>query len=250
MNPSQENLAFYTQLASWWPMISPPHEYEEEAAFSATLLRTARLPVKDVLELGSGGGHNALHLKAHFNLTLVDLSAQMLAMSLQLNPECTHLQGDMRHVRLDRMFDAVFVHDAVDYMTSEQDLRLALRTAFLHCRPGGVAVFIPDQIRETFTPGYDCGGTDGPDGRGVRYLEWTWDPDPADSRVQTEYSFLLREADGTVRSVHETHHLGVFSREDWLTWLNQTGFEAQVMTEVTSEDRAPREVFLGHRLLP
>ncbi len=250
MNPPPDDLVFYTQLAPWWPLISPPHEYEEEAAYSAALLRTARRPVFEVLELGSGGGHNALHLKAHFQLTLIDRSEQMLAMSRQLNPECTHLVGDMRHVRLGRLFDAVFVHDAVDYMTSEEDLRLALRTAFAHCRPGGVAVFIPDQTCETFSPDSDCGGTDGPDGRGVRYLEWTWDPDPSDSSVRTEYSFLLRDADGTVRTVSETHHLGVFRRMDWLAWLSEAGFEAQMTTENTSENRPPRDVFVGHRPAP
>lgn len=41
----------------------------------------------------------------------------------------------MRTVRLGRTFDAVFVHDAVDYMTSEDDLRHVIETAFVHCRP-------------------------------------------------------------------------------------------------------------------
>ena len=36
-------------------------------------------------------------------------------------------------------FDAVFVHDAVVYMTTEADLALAIKTAFVHCRPGGIA---------------------------------------------------------------------------------------------------------------
>jgi len=70
---------FYGELAPWWPLISPPEEYTEEAAFAARMLQTASIPVHDVLELGSGGGHNALHLKRHFTMTLVDLSDGMLA---------------------------------------------------------------------------------------------------------------------------------------------------------------------------
>jgi hypothetical protein len=38
------------------------------------------------------------------------------------DPECEHLQGDMRELRIDRTFDAVFVHDAIAYMTTEEDL--------------------------------------------------------------------------------------------------------------------------------
>lgn len=178
---------FYGDLAVWWPLISPPEEYAEEAAFAATLLDTAWIPVSEVLELGSGGGHNAVHLKAGFSMTLVDLSEDMLAVSRRLNPECDHHRGDMRTVRLGRSFDAVFVHDAVDYMVSEADLRRAVQTAFVHCRPGGVGVFVPDATRETFEAASDHGGSDGADGRAVRYLDWTWDPDPEDTWTLTEY---------------------------------------------------------------
>jgi ubiquinone/menaquinone biosynthesis C-methylase UbiE len=137
MNSPQHR--FYGDLAPWWPLISAPEEYAEEAAFAATLLR----PARTVLELGSGGGNNAFHLKAEFDLTLVDLSADMLAVSQTLNPECEHVQGDMRSIRLGRTFDAVFVHDAIEYMTTEEDLRQAVQTVYAHCRPGGVARTLP-----------------------------------------------------------------------------------------------------------
>ena len=105
---------FYGELAIWWPLISPLEDYEEEASFAATLLSSASIPVAEVLELGSGGGHNASYLKARFAMTLVDLSEEMLDVSRRLNPDCEHLAGDMRSVRLGRSFDAVFVHDAID----------------------------------------------------------------------------------------------------------------------------------------
>ena len=239
--------AFYEDLASWWPLISPAEEYVEEAAFAASVLSSASIPVRSVLELGSGGGHNAVHLKSRFDLTLVDLSPAMLEMSQRLNPECAHHQGDMRTVRLDREFDAVFVHDAIDYMTTEADLRLAIETAFAHCRPGGITVLVPDHLREDFEPSSDHGGTDGPDGRGVRFLDWVWDPDPTDTWIQTEYAFLLRDPDGSVRVVHETHRTGLFDSAVWLDLLAACGFSAQAVIEETTEDRAPRTFFVGHR---
>jgi SAM-dependent methyltransferase len=238
---------FYGELARWWPLISPPEEYAEEAAYVATLLRSAAIPVREVLEFGSGGGHNAFHLVALFTMTLVDLSREMLDVSRRLNPECAHHHGDMRTMRLGRQFDAVFVHDAVDYMTSESDLRQAIETAYVHCRPGGVAVFVPDHTAETFEPSSDHGGTDHPDGRGVRYLEWVWDPEPGDDWALTEYVFLLREADGSVRVVHETHRIGVFGRDLWLRLLADAGFEPDAVTEETSEPRTPRLLFVGRR---
>jgi SAM-dependent methyltransferase len=248
---------FYREFASWWPLISPVAEYEEEARFVATLLHSASLPVRDVLELGSGGGHTAAHLKQHFDLTLVDLSPDMLQLSRRLNPQCRHTTGDMRSVRLGRTFDAVFVHDAIDYMTTEADLARAIETAFVHCRPGGIAVLMPDHTRETFAPDLgrvsarpgstDHGGEDGDDGRGVRYLEWSWDPDPDDTWMLTEYAFMFRHPGGRVESAHETHRTGLFGRDVWLWLLAEAGFEPSAVEEETDEDRTPRTVFVGYR---
>jgi SAM-dependent methyltransferase len=247
MSDTPAGYRFYRDLAVWWPLISPPSDYAEEAAYASTLLKSASIPVREVLELGSGGGHNAVHLKAEFTMMLTDLSEEMLDVSRRLNPDCDHQQGDMRTVRLGRSFDAVFIHDAVDYMVTEADLRLAIETAFVHCRPGGVAVFTPDHTREAFVEETDHEGHDGDDGRAVRFLDWTWDPDPADTWVLTEYAFLFREPDGSVHVVHETHRLGLFGRDDWLRLLTDAGFEPRAVTEVTSEDRTPRELFVGHR---
>ena len=87
----------YDELAEWWPLLSPPSEYEDEAA---DLLPRLGAAGGTLLELGSGGGSLAYHLKRHFNLTLTDLSPAMLAVSEALNPECEHLPGDMRSLRL------------------------------------------------------------------------------------------------------------------------------------------------------
>jgi SAM-dependent methyltransferase len=150
----------YESLASWWPLLSAPADYEEEAAFFADALTGTAGRPRTVLELGSGGGNNASHLKARFEMVLVEPSEGMRAVSRALNPECEHVDGDMRDVRLGRQFDAVFVHDAVCYMTTESDLRKAIDTAFIHCRPGGAALFAPDFVRENFRQSTDHGGHD------------------------------------------------------------------------------------------
>lgn len=180
-------------------------------------------------------------------MTLVDLSPGMLAVSRRLNPGCEHVRADMRTVRLGREFDAVFVHDAVAYMITQADLRLVIETAFAHCRPGGIAVFVPDHIAENFEASTGYGGADGPDGRGARYLDWTYDPDPGDTWTLTQYAFLLRDAGGEVQVVHETHRVGLFGRGTWLRLLWEAGFEAGAVIEETTEDREPRELFTGHR---
>ncbi len=228
-DPSTPAMKLYTELATWWPLMSAPGEYAEEAAFYQRHLQEACTGAcRTLLELGSGGGNNASHMKAAFDMVLVDPSAGMLRHSRALNPQCEHVQGDMRDVRLGRQFDAVFVHDAVVYMTTEADLRRAIETAFVHCRPGGAALFAPDYVKETFRASSDHGGHDGRD-RGMRYLEWTRDPDPSDHTYTVDYAFLLRERDGTTRVESDRHLEGLFSRDEWLRFLSEAGFEARVV---------------------
>src|SRR5436309_14088852 len=128
VTPSVSELPkLYGELASWFHLLSSPPDYAEEAEFARSLLvEASSTPPVTVLELGSGGGNNASHLKAHFKMTLVDLSSGMLELSRKLNPGCEHLQGDMKTLRLERTFDAIFIHDAIMYMTNDADLRLAL----------------------------------------------------------------------------------------------------------------------------
>lgn len=237
----------YDQLSSWWPLLSHPDEYVEEAAFyGKTLLAAGAQPARTLLELGSGGGNNASHLKAYLGLTLVDPAPGMLAVSRKLNPECEHIEGDMRTLRLGREFDRVFIHDAIAYMTTEADLRRAVETAFIHCRPGGAALFAPDHTRENFQPSTDHGGNDDGEGRGVRYLEWTWDPDPTDTTYTVDYAYMIRESDGVVRVEHDRHIEGLFARATWLQILADAGFVPQVVPFEHSElEPGSYELFLG-----
>lgn len=238
------SINFYRDLAEWWPLFSPPMHYVEEV--DDFLRRLAPLPppgTKTLLELGCGGGSFASHLKQQFRLTLTDLSHGMLAQSLAINPDAEHLQGDMRTLRLNREFDYVLVHDAVCYMTELGDLQAAIETAALHCRRGGTVVFLPDYVKETFTPGTEEGGEDGPDGRGFRYLEWRWDRDPDDTTYFVDYAFLLRESNGDVRVVHDRHVEGLFPRAMWLKLLEAAGLAAS-----TERDQWGRHIFIARKL--
>jgi SAM-dependent methyltransferase len=235
-------MKLYDELAEWWPVFSSPSEYRRDAAHFIRLLRRSTEPrPRSVLELGSGGGNSAFHLKSHFAMTLVDLSPHMLAVSRELNPECEHVVGDIRSVRLGRSFDAVFVHDAICHMTTEADLRAVMRTAYEHCRPGGVALFVPDFVRETFEEGTDKGGNDSERGS-VRFLQWVADPDPADTTYVVDFAILIHEKTGETRAVHERHVLGLFARARWMSLLREVGFRPSVV-----QDARVRDVFLARR---
>jgi len=240
-------MRLYSDLAPWFHLLTHPADYEEEAAYYTRVIEAAsERRAEALLELGSGGGNNASHMKARFECTLTDLSAEMLELSRTINPECEHVQGDMRTLRLGRTFDAVFVHDAVDYLTTEADLRAAIETAAAHVRAGGVALFVPDAVEETFEPGTRHGGHDGSDGRALRYLEWTTDPDPSDTTYDMDFVILLREPGRELRVEHDHHMCGLFARQTWLRLLAEAGLDS---ISVDVDDPHPGEyvVFVARR---
>ena len=238
-------MKLYGELAEWWPTFSAPSEYREEAAFFARVLtESSDPPPRTVLELGSGGGNNASHLKARFAMTLVDLSPRMLGVSRALNAECEHLEGDIRTLRLGRTFDAVFVHDAICHMTTSSDLSAVIETAFEHCRPGGVALFAPDFVRETFAEYTDHGGNDTEHGS-VRFVQWTTDPDPGDTTYFVDFAILIRDPEGAMRVEHERHTYGLFKRAEWQRLMRDAGFEPS--TKSTLHDDFGRDLFVGRR---
>jgi SAM-dependent methyltransferase len=235
-------MKLYDELAEWWPLLNSPAEYRREAAYLIRVLRSATTPPpRTVLELGSGGGNSAFHLKRHFSMTLVDMSRQMLTVSQALNQDCEHIEGDIRTLRLGRTFDAVFVHDAICHMTTEADLQATMGTAFEHLRSGGVAVFVPDFVRETFSAGTDQGGNDSARGS-LRFLQWIVDPDPGDTTYQVDFAILIRDPTGEARMVHERHVLGLFPRARWLRLLREVGFKPSVVA-----DSKVRDIFLARR---
>jgi len=221
-----EVMRLYSELAPWFHLLTHPSDYEDEADHIARVVDAAvDGEARTLLELGSGGGNNASHLKARFTCTLTDISGEMLALSGTLNPECEHVQGDMRTLRLGSTFDVVLVHDAIAYMTTEGDLRAVLETVSTHLRPGGVGILVPDTTRELFAPQTRHGGHDGDDGRSLRYLEWDHDPDPNDTTYDVEFVVVVMEKTKQVRVEHDHQTCGVFPEALWRALIAKAGLE-------------------------
>jgi trans-aconitate methyltransferase len=234
----------YRDLAHWWPLFSHPDEYGEEASlYRKAFEEHSRRPVRTLLELGSGGGNNASHLKERFELTLMDISPDMLTVSRELNPETEHVQGDMRTIRLGRRFDAVLIQDAVMYMATEEDLRAAMATAAAHLEPGGLALFVPDETTETYRPHHSSGGNDG-DEAAVRYFEWSHPV--RGTLAHTTYVYVIRDRDGEIRVEWEDHVTGLFPRTTWLRLIEEAGLEPLVLPYDHSDFDTKHEMFAGY----
>jgi hypothetical protein len=61
----------YESIADWWPVISPPSEYAEEAALYVEIIQGAARdsgsgPVREVLELGGGNNRHPATRRAGY----------------------------------------------------------------------------------------------------------------------------------------------------------------------------------------
>jgi SAM-dependent methyltransferase len=237
----------YDELARLWPVLSPAEHYADEARHWRRALREHLGPGRHrILELGVGGGHNLSHFAAEFEATAVDLSPRMLENSRRLNPAVEHHVGDMRTVRLGRTFQAVLIHDAIDYLTSEDDLRATFATVAAHLEPGGLLVCAPDWFRETFRgPRAEVHGPRGPRGEAT-FLEYAHDPDPSDTTIEVLYVFVLRRG-GRAEVIEDRHVLGLFPEATWLARIAEAGLRPSKRPYPVHADGHPGALLLGVR---
>lgn len=234
----------YYEFAEWFTSLTAPEEYAEEADLYHRLIQQeSKFTVKTMLELGAGAGNNASHLKQHYQMTLTDLSPAMLTVSKKQNPECEHHVGDMRTLRLNRQFDAVFIHDAIDYITTLDDLKATLTTTKLHCKPDGLIMIIPDYVHETFAPSTIHGGHDAP--RSMRYLEWTWQADPDSHIYYTDFAYMHRDGIDVITS-HDRHICGLFSEAEWFATFEAVGLTAKLSrSDILGDSNVPQTIFIA-----
>jgi SAM-dependent methyltransferase len=218
----------YSDLAWVWPFVSQPEEYIEEVTTFRRRFQQQGIPDgSTVLHLGSGAGCIDVHLKEHYKVTGVDISANMREHASALNPEVEYLHGDIRDVRVGRTFDAVLLHDASSYMTSIEDLQAAYQTAAAHLKPGGVMITIPEEIRSRFRQHKTDAHTVALGDRVVSVMQVDFDPDPTDTWYDYTFVFLIREGDRLTVEV-DTHRCGLFHLDDMLKAMRQVSFETEV----------------------
>lgn len=239
----------YSDLAYLWPLVSPPEDYAEEAGHWRDAIRAGLGEGRHrILELGVGGGHNLSHLTSDFEATGVDLSPEMLEHSRRLNPGVEHHVGDMRTVRLRKVFDAVLIHDAVSYMLTEDDLRAAFATARAHLRPGGLLLVAPDLVAESFEEGkvlsWDIPLPSRPGDPEVKVDERLTDPDPTDTTIESRITYTITDGGGR-RVETDLHVTGLFPRATWVFLMEESGFETEILPLPGDGDGCGENLFFG-----
>ena len=114
----------------------------QHATYVRSLLKKHHPRAKTVLELACGTGSILKQLQPHYDVTGVDLSAEMLKVARKKLPEVRLVQGDMRTVDLGEQFDVVLcVYDSINHLTRFRDWEAVFRRAREHLSDGGVFLF-------------------------------------------------------------------------------------------------------------
>ncbi len=238
-------MVLYKELARYWPIISPPDHYTAEGEIWGNAIRS-RTTVEHptALDLGCGGGHSLAPLTDYLTATAVDISEEMLELSKKLNPGVDHFIGDMRTLRLGKVFDVVLVNDAVGYMTTMDDLEALFETAKAHLGSGGLLVLGPDYFRETFVDNhFNCfqrvGG-----GIVLNMAEFYFDPDPDDTSFECVFNLIIREG-ADVKTYFDRHKFGLFSYNQWKQALESKGFNVEFVDYLTHGKDKPAKLVIG-----
>ena len=172
---------------------------------------------------------------------------QMLQHAAQLIPGLETHAADMRTMRLsatdDRAFDAVLIHDAIDYLLTEDDLKQTFDTARAHPRPGGLLFVAPTYLKETFEDNEVADDGTTIDGDQLTYFTYVHDPDPSDTTFEMILLYLIRDLKTRkVQLIEDRHTLGLFAYETWTTLMEQAGFNVQ---PIDPTEDAAWELVLG-----
>ena len=170
----------------------------------------------------------------------------MLEISKSLNPHTIHHLGDMRTIRLGRTFDVVTIHDAVNYMVTEEDLRAAIKTAQAHLDPGGLVLLAPDCLRDTFSGSRVVDWTRETEDSNVTFIEYVAQPSPDATTLESVFVFIINR-DGDIQVEVDRHTSGLFPKTLWLQALSDAGLQAEYVQTNAYEGGFGGNLFVGRK---
>jgi len=157
----------------------------------------------------------------------------------------------MRTLRLNRQFDAVVIPDSIDYMASQNDLRLAIQTAVAHLKTSGVLLVVA-KTEETFQNN-NFSYTGEKDGVHVTLLENNYINPFRPNTYEATFMYLIRQqGELTIHTDHQV--LGLFSQATWEKVFNDAELAMQKTNlngiydkNLLGDGEYPLTIFVGQK---
>jgi len=212
----------YQQSAACYDRIYAFKDYRAEVERLTELVGPDLSPdASRLLDVACGTGKHLEHLKTRFSRADgLDLSAELIAIARQRNPELRFHTGDMRSFEVDARFDLITcLFSSIGYMTTVDDLHVAIACMTRHLAPGGVLAIEP-----WFTPDQWMANT--------THADFIDDPELKIARVNTslvegrisivDLHHLIGTPEETVHFL-EKHRLGLYTVDEMTAAFRESG---------------------------
>lgn len=228
-------------------------EYPIYASFlQEAFRRYARIPVREVLDLGCGTGRiAALLADAGYDLVALDNSPEMLNIAREHNAgkNTLLLCQDMRSFELYGTVQAVYSSfDCLNYLRSAEDLRKVFSLVHLYLEPGGVFVFDVNTLyRLESVFGENVFSYEFGDG----LLLWRNEPGKRSCRFVLDW--FEEQEDGSYLRSSETQVEYVHAPRTLRSLAAETGFSVETVLpradlDAQPEEHAEKEYYILRRL--
>lgn len=238
----------FEDYAAYYDSLYAEKDYASEATYVLGLLRQHGRDPRSLLELGCGTGAHAQHF-AELQVCVhgVDRSQAMLEracarlrnLSAHEARRMAFSEGDLRDVRLGRVFDSVIsLFHVMSYQTRNDDVKSAFVTAKEHLQPGGIFLFdcwygpaVLAQKPEVRCKRWSDDKTDV-----LRIAEPTMHPNK--NRVDVHYTILVTDKrSGVTKELQEVHSMRYLFRPEVEMFAALAGLEVIDVREwMTSRD--------------
>jgi SAM-dependent methyltransferase len=205
----------FNRSAQWYDAFYAGLDYEADAHHVIELVHTRHPQARTMLDVACGTGRHLSFLRDNFDCEGVDIEPAMIAVAATRLPGVPLAVGDMTQIDLGRRFDVVTcLFSSIGYVATVDRLDLAVRAMVRHLNPGGVLIIEPWILPEHWLdPGLNtCEHIDEQDATLVRVI--------SSVRLDTITTLQIHYAHASRGQIHtddETHTLGLFSREQYLS---------------------------------
>ena len=203
-------------------------DYPDEAMKLNYLLGLLEPKPKTLLDVGCGTGEHAKHLARNFGYEVdgIDIEPSFIEIASQKLPEFDFTVADMRSFTLPKKYDAILcLFSSIGYVETEERLRDAFRCMGEHLKPGGWLICEPWASPGNWQPGQvDAIEAKDPESGAMITRTRYGESDGRVSVLKIEYDV---ELNGEHSVLHETHRLGLFTRDQINDALEAAGFEVR-----------------------
>lgn len=218
-------LAIYEGHADLYDRVYSFKDYGHEVRQLRRILRLHGIrPGARLLDVGSGTAEHLVHLAPHYEVVGLDASIEMLRVARSKLPGVRFYRGRMETFDLGRRFDIITcLFSGIGYVRTLGALRATVRRMSAHLAQGGLLVVEPWLEPSAFESGHSHLLTvDEPD---LKIARLSFGSREGRTSV-IEMRYLVSDPHG-IRSFHERHEMGLFTRSQMIRAFEAAGLRAE-----------------------